>query len=154
MSLKLHVLTFPTVTSDGHTRHVRSKAAYSAVPDQKTNTSPDTITIVMKPLGVWENPRRWIFVLSKIGTFLTQDLDTLTAQHLLTHLEFRKPLLGNTEIQAAYQNCFLPCLLLWVFHLSVSHRQSLKFMAGWKCLVRFSNSRFKKKLFPHEQAFI
>lgn len=148
MGLKLHVLTCPppphcpitpgraTGTQDtrGTRRHEQLYQIRKPVPLLM-------IALVMKPFRVWENPRRWTFVRSKVGMFLTWDLGTCTAQHLGTHLGFRKSLSGNTEIQAAYQSCFLLCLLLWVFHFSVNHRQSLKLMAGWKSLARFANTR-------------
>lgn len=148
MGLKLHVLTRPppphcpitpgraTGTQDtrGTRRHEQLYQIRKPVPLLM-------IALVMKPFRVWENPRRWTFVRSKVGMFLTWDLGTCTAQHLGTHLGFRKSLSGNTEIQAAYQSCFLLCLLLWVFHFSVNHRQSLKLMAGWKSLARFANTR-------------
>jgi len=113
------------------------------MPYQKASASPcyHTCNKVLEGLG---KSKEKIFVLSKIRTFLTWDLGTWTAQHLGTHVGFRKSVSGNAKIQAAYHSCCLLCLLLWVFRLSVSHRQSPKLMAGWKSLERSANIRFEK----------
>lgn len=113
-----HPVTAEQVMSTWDTR---IKAAPTAIPVQKASVSPHyhAYDVDLEGLGKSKENN---FVLSKMGTFLTWELGTWTAQHLGTHLGFKKSLSGNTKIQTAYQSCFLLCPLLWVFSpFSESH---------------------------------
>lgn len=84
-------------------RDMRIKAAPPAMPVQKASASPHYHGYDEDLEGLAKTKEK-NFVLSKMSTFLTWDLGTWIAQHLGTHLGFKKSLSGNTEIQAAYQS--------------------------------------------------